>query len=155
MPRLTPQTRAHYGVPDGWNFGIETRVQWRDVDMLAHAHHLSYLAHCEDVRSEYQAEVGLLQSGTDHPSQVIACIRAQYHGSLAFRDDVLVATRTVRLGRSSSTAGYAVWKDSKCLFSAEMDLVLYDLKLALAVPLADSVRERIRLLDPAVVEGHE
>jgi acyl-CoA thioester hydrolase len=54
--------------------------------------------------------MGLPPLSADTPGPVIAEARIRYYRPLTYAEEILVAARTVRLGRTSFEMEYTVWK---------------------------------------------
>ncbi|MFT3987771.1 acyl-CoA thioesterase [Aestuariivirga sp.] len=147
--RISDAMRQRYGAPEGWNFGEERVVEWRDCDMLGHANHTASLLWCETLRVHYCEAIGLGTPSYDRPSTMIAQITARYLGQISFADHVLVCCRTLRIGRTSATVQYGVWTKGKQAFEAELVLVLFDQKSGTTVAYPDEVRRLVKELEPA------
>jgi acyl-CoA thioester hydrolase len=107
----TADELLRFGVPSPWWFAIRHRIRWSECDPFRHANHRAYLEWFEEARNRYLERMGLPPLSADTPGPVIAEARICYHRPLTYAEEILVAARTVRLGRTSFEMEYAVWKE--------------------------------------------
>jgi len=141
--------RKKFAISGNWNYGVLFKVRWREVDMLGHANHLTYLAYCEDVRNSYSQAIGLPAHGENALLHLIVSINAEYKESAQYDDDLLVTCRTEQIGRTSAIFGYAIWKNG-CIFTASSKSILFSPRLKQKIQYSDTVKEKIRKIDPEV-----
>ena len=107
----TAEELLRFGVPSPWWFAIRHRIRWSECDPFRHANHRAYLEWFEETRNRYLERMGLPPLSADTPGPVMAEAQIRYHRPLTYAEEILVAARTVRLGRTSFEMEYAVWKE--------------------------------------------
>jgi YbgC/YbaW family acyl-CoA thioester hydrolase len=123
------------------------RVRWAEVDMQKIVFNGHYLTYIDTAIAEYWREIGLPyphgyvdRYGTDI---YLRKATVEYLGSAGYDDVLTVCCRVARLGRSSMTFHFEIYRDSELLISAELVYVNADAEKK-AAPLADEVRERVK-----------
>jgi YbgC/YbaW family acyl-CoA thioester hydrolase len=143
---LDDATRAAFGVPAGWGFGLRHRVRWSEVDPFGHANHAAYLEWFEEARNRYLEAVGLPPLSPTTPGPVLARVEVDYRQPLAYGREVLVTARAVALRRTSLTMEYAVWSDglaARCVAR----IVLMVSATGERTPIPPAVRQRLLAAD--------
>jgi len=107
----TAEELLRFGIPSPWWFAIRHRIRWSECDPFRHANHRAYLEWFEEARNRYLERMGLPPLSADTPGPVMAEAHIRFHRPLTYGDEILVAARTVRLGRTSLEMEYAVWKE--------------------------------------------
>lgn len=149
--QLTNDRQSAFGIDDGWYFVMVRRARWQEVDGFGHVNNLAYLGYYEDARNNYLECVGLPPLNANEPGPVIATTTETYVKPLVFEDEFAVTARTVRLGRTSLTMEYAVWKDGLCATGqAVCVLMINSTGAKVAVP--GDVRARIKDLERATLD---
>ena len=123
------------------------RVRWAEVDMQKIVFNGHYLTYIDTAIADYWREIGLPyphgyvdRYGTDI---YLRKATVEYLGSAGYDDVLTVCCRVARLGRSSMTFHFEIYRDGALLISAELVYVNADADKK-AAPLPDDVRERVR-----------
>ena len=123
------------------------RVRWAEVDMQKIVFNGHYLTYIDTAIAEYWREIGLPypHGYVDRYGNDIYLRKAtvEYLGSARYDDVLTIGCRVARLGRSSMTFHFEIYRDSEHLITAELVYVNADASMK-AVPLPDEVRERVR-----------
>ena len=139
------------------------RVRWVEVDMqkvVFNGHHLTYidsaiadywraidLAYPEGYVDRYANDMFLRKAAVD------------YLGSAHYEDELAVHCRVAKLGRSSMTFAFEIWRERPApseatLIQAELLYVNADPKTMKAAPLPEDLRTRVRAYErTAPAEG--
>lgn len=125
------------------------RVRWAEVDMQKIVFNGHYLTYIDAAIAEYWRAIGL-----PYPDGYVERFASdlflrkatvEYLGSAGYDDELEVLCRASRLGRSSMTFLFEIWRGAaELLVTAELVYVNADPKAKTAAPLPDEVRERIR-----------
>ena len=123
------------------------RVRWAEVDMQKIVFNAHYLTYIDTAIAEYWREIGLPypHGYVDRYGNDIYLRKAtvEYLGSAGYDDVLTVCCRVARLGRSSMTFHFEIYRDRELLITAELVYVNADAeKKAAALP--DDVRERVK-----------
>jgi YbgC/YbaW family acyl-CoA thioester hydrolase len=123
------------------------RVRWAEVDMQKIVFNGHYLTYIDTAIAEYWREIGLPypagyveRYGTDI---YLRKATLEYLGSARYDDLLTVCCRVARLGRSSMTFVFELYRDAELLISAELIYVNADSSMK-AAPLPEDLRERVR-----------
>ena len=123
------------------------RVRWAEVDMQKIVFNGHYLTYIDTAIAEYWREIGLPypHGYVDRYGSDIYLRKAtvEYLGSAGYDDVLTVCCRVARLGRSSMTFHFEIYRDRELLITAELVYVNAD-PAKKAAPLPDDVRERVK-----------
>ena len=122
------------------------RVRWAEVDMQKIVFNAHYLTYIDTAIAEYWREIDLPyphgyveRYGSDI---FLRKATVEYLGPARYDDELTVCCRVAKLGRSSMTFHFEIYRAADLLISAELVYVNADASMK-AVPLPDDVRERI------------
>jgi YbgC/YbaW family acyl-CoA thioester hydrolase len=139
------------------------RVRWAEVDMQKVVFNGHYLTYIDTAIAEYWREIGL-----PYPAGYLARYAndvflrkatVEYLGSARYDDALAVYCRASRLGRSSMTYLFEIWREGPepsdaPLVTAELVYVNADPASMKAAPLPAELRERVRAYErTAPLEG--
>ena len=124
------------------------RVRWAEVDMQKIVFNGHYLTYIDTAIAEYWRAIGL-----DYPEGYVARYASdmflrkatlEYLGSALYDDELDVHCRAARLGRSSVTFVFEIWRGtSDLLVTAELVYVNAHPGGKSAVPLPEDFRKRV------------
>jgi len=122
------------------------RVRWAEVDRQDVVFNGNYFLYFDVVIAEYWRAIGfnypadLVPLGMD-----IFAIKAgaEFHGSATYEDELDVACRVSRIGRSSMTFRLGIWRGAEHLTTGELVYVNADPKTRKSVPWPESLRQAI------------
>jgi acyl-CoA thioester hydrolase len=125
------------------------RVRWAEVDMQKIVFNGHYLTYIDTAIADYWRAIGLPypEGYVERYASDMFLRKAtvEYHGSARYDDELDVLCRASRLGRSSMTFLFEIWRGAaEMLVSAELVYVNADPKTRAAAPLPDEIRERVR-----------
>ena len=123
------------------------RVRWAEVDMQKIVFNGHYLTYIDSAIAEYWREIGLPyphgyveRYGSDI---YLRKATVDYLGSAGYDDVLTVCCRVARLGRSSMTFHFEIYRERELLITAELVYVNADPAMK-AAPLPDDLRERVK-----------
>jgi YbgC/YbaW family acyl-CoA thioester hydrolase len=124
------------------------RVRWAEVDMQKIVFNGHYLTYIDTAVAEYWRAIGLPypegyveRYGSD---LFLRKATVEYLGSARYDDELAVLCRTAKLGRSSMTFLFGIWRgDADLLVTAELVYVNAEPQAKKAVPLPEDVRRRV------------
>jgi YbgC/YbaW family acyl-CoA thioester hydrolase len=125
-------------------------VRWAEVDMQKIVFNGHYLTYIDTAVAEYWREIGLPypQGYVERYANDLYLRKAtlEYLGSARYDDLLAVCCRVGRLGRSSMTFHFEIYRqpDEAPLVSAELVYVNADPSGMKAAPLPEELRERVR-----------
>jgi YbgC/YbaW family acyl-CoA thioester hydrolase len=126
------------------------RVRWVEVDMQKIVFNGHYLTYIDTAIAEYWREIGLPypQGYVERYANDVYLRRAtvEYLGSARYDDLLAVCCRVARLGRSSMTFQFEIYREAEdaALVTAELVYVNADPASMQPAPLPEELRERIR-----------
>lgn len=129
------------------------RVRWAEVDMQKIVFNGHYLTYIDTAIAEYWREIGLPypEGYVERYANDVFLRKAtvEYLGSARYDDVLTVHCRVGRLGRSSMTFHFEIYRDAPersdaPLVSAELVYVNADPKTMKAAPLPEELRGRVR-----------
>jgi YbgC/YbaW family acyl-CoA thioester hydrolase len=123
------------------------RVRWAEVDMQKIVFNGHYLTYIDTAIAEYWREIGLPYPAgyVERYGSDIYLRKAtlEYLGSARYDELLTVGCRVAKLGRSSMTFQFEIYRESEMLIGAELVYVNADPAMK-AAPLPDDLRERVR-----------
>ena len=125
------------------------RVRWAEVDMQKIVFNGHYLTYIDTAIAEYWREIGLPypHGYVDRYKNDVYLRKAtvEYLGSARYDDQLEVCCRVARLGRSSMTFLFEIYREGedRPLVTAELVYVNADPVSMKAAPLPDDVRSRV------------
>jgi len=129
------------------------RVRWAEVDMQKVVFNGHYLTYIDTAIAEYWRAIGLAypEGYVDRYANDVFLRKAsvEYLGSARYDDELAVHCRVSKLGRSSMTFAFEIWRErpepsSAPLITAELVYVNADQKTMKAAALPEDVRVRVR-----------
>ena len=138
---------------DDFNCIHRLRVRWAQVDMQKVVFNGHYLTYIDTAFADYLREIGLPYPDgyVDKYANDIFLRKAavEYLGSARYDDELAVYCRVAKLGRSSITFQFEIWREgpeasAAALITAELVYVNAEPKTMKAAPLPDDVRARVR-----------
>lgn len=125
------------------------RVRWAEVDMQKIVFNGHYLTYIDAAIADYWRAIGL-----PYPEGYVARYASdmflrkatlEYLGSARYDDELDVHCRASRLGRSSVTFQFEIWRGTEnLLITAELVYVNAHPETKSAVPLPEDFRQRVR-----------
>ncbi len=140
---------------DGFRHCYTTDVRFRDLDAFGHVNNAVILTYAEAGRVDYLAHVvhdGQLRDLT-MLSVILAEITVTFRSPIYFGERVVVATRVVRMGRSSMHMEARITADDREAALARNVLVHYDHTTRHSTPLPDDARARIAAFEDIALQG--
>ena len=126
----------------------ELRVRWAEVDMQKIVFNGHYLTYIDSAIAEYWREIGLPypHGYVDRYGSDIYLRKAtvEYLGSAGYDDVLTVCCRVARLGRSSMTFHFEIYRQAEVLITAELVYVNADPSTMKAAPLPEDLRARVQ-----------
>jgi acyl-CoA thioester hydrolase len=133
---------------------IPIEVRFRDLDAIGHVNNAVYLTYLEQARLAYWAE---LTGRVDLRSIdiILARVEIDYRSPVSLGESLDVAVRCVSLRRSSCTLALTLTerKSGRLVAEAQNVVVYYDYAAGRSLPIPETLRQRIRELDPEVAEA--
>ena len=126
----------------------ELRVRWAEVDMQKIVFNGHYLTYIDTAIAEYWREIGLPYPDgyVERFGNDIYLRKAtlEYLGSARYDEQLAVCCRVARLGRSSMTFHFEIYRQAEVLITAELVYVNADPATMKAAPLPEDLRARVQ-----------
>ena len=123
------------------------RVRWAEVDMQKIVFNGHYLTYIDTAIAEYWREIGLPYPDgyVQRFANDIYLRKAtlEYLGAARYDDELTVCCRVAKLGRSSMTFHFEIYRETEMLITAELVYVNADPSTMKAAPLPDDLRTRV------------
>jgi acyl-CoA thioester hydrolase len=122
------------------------RVRWAEVDRQDVVFNGHYFLYFDVAIAEYWRAIGfqypddILAHGTD-----IYAVKAsaEYHGSATYEDVLDIGCRAARIGRSSMTFVFGVWRGGERITSGELVYVNADPKTRKSAPWPEGLKSAV------------
>ena len=114
-------------------------IRFSDQDSMGHVNNVSYAAYIETGRLLYFVDTLKAFPGIENHF-VLANLNIDYVREMHFPGEARVGTRTMRVGRSSITTGYGVFKGDICCATATCVNVHINLETRRGKPFPDDLR---------------
>jgi len=123
------------------------RVRWAEVDMQKIVFNGHYLTYIDTAIAEYWREIGLPYPDgyLERYANDIYLRKAtlEYLGPARYDDQLTVCCRVAKLGRSSMTFHFEIYRQAEVLITAELVYVNADPSTMKAAPLPADLRARV------------
>jgi YbgC/YbaW family acyl-CoA thioester hydrolase len=138
---------------DDYSCTHRLRVRWAEVDMQKVVFNGHYLTYIDTAIADYWRAIGLAypEGYVDRYANDVFLRKAslEYLGSARYDDELAVHCRVSKLGRSSMTFVFEIWRERPDpspapLITAELVYVNADPKTMKAAALPEDVRARVR-----------
>ncbi len=133
----------------------QLRVRWAEVDMQKIVFNGHYLTYIDTAVAEYWRAIGLPypEGYVERYANDMFLRKAtvEYLGSARYDDLLTVCCRVAKLGNSSMTFAFEIYRDKEdaALVTAELVYVNADTKTMKAAPLPQDVRDRVSRFEKA------
>ena len=121
------------------------RVRYGETDQMGVAYHANYLVWCEIGRTDLMRALGPSYAEMEQGGLRLAVAEAslRYAAPARYDDELAVCCRVARLGRSSMTFQFEIYRQARVLITAELVYVNADPSTMKAAPLPEELRERV------------
>lgn len=126
---------------DSFTFFHPMRVRWADADAQGVVFYPEYFVYFDVAMTEYMRRMGLDGAGMEEFVTVHA--EADYRGSARWDDEIEVGVRCMRLGRSSMTLAFGVFRGEDVLTEGQNTYVHIDPGAQAPEPLPEELVETI------------
>jgi acyl-CoA thioester hydrolase len=125
-------------------------VRWGDMDRMAHVNNAKYFTYCESARMSYFDAIQLYQHAENEmhgPALVSAT--CNFLRQVQYPAQLEVGTRVSKIGRSTFTHEYRIWRSGteQVVADGTAVVVWVDYAAGKAVPLPPTVKAAIELLE--------
>ncbi len=149
----TPMTND-YPPPEGFRHGVPIQVRWADLDAMGHVNNAKYLTYLEQARIHYINTLGLWDGQATRRGMIMARVELDYKFPLTLAGEVVVYTRTSRLGTKSLDTEQQVVRyldgEARVAAAAKITLVVYDYERGQSAPIPDAWRATLTAYEPGL-----
>ena len=131
------------------------RVRWAEVDMQHVVFNANYLMYFDVAIAEYWRAIAQGASRDFHDDYMkLYSVKAviEYHGSARYDELIEVACRLARLGRSSLTFAFGIWRGAEHLVSGEIVYVHVEPGSRKGTPIPQDLREAMHAYERVAPE---
>ena len=129
-------------------------VRWGDMDAYGHVNNVNFLRYLESGRVDYAHKVYGRSIEAGEQSIVLADTQCSFRRQLHYPADVVVLTRTARIGRTSMTMEQCIVQDEDLLVAASRSvLVWFDFPSQRPAVVPDELKARIAAYETTPPEG--
>lgn len=120
------------------------KIRFNDLDSLGHLNNCAFAVYCESGRVEFLEDLhaNALRGGAEI-NWVIVSLSIDFRAQGHYPGTCDIGTRVVRVGGKSVTLGQALFVGDTCIATATSVVVLSDLRAGKAVPMPDSLRDKL------------
>lgn len=126
---------------DQFAFFHPMRVRWAECDVQGVVFYPQYFVYFDVAMTEYMRELGF--TGPVMTEFLTVHAEADYRGSARWDDEIEIGVRCARLGRSSMTLDFAIFRDGEVLTEGTNTYVHVDLDAHASAPHPDELVETI------------
>ncbi len=124
-------------------FSIELPVQFRDIDVMGHVNHATYLQYMETARVELARKLGLVRGGF-RSSFILASARAEYKKPIRDERRITVSVWVSRIGDRSWDLDYTIRGPRGVEYAlGRTTQVAYDYKTRSAVRISRKLKTKL------------
>jgi YbgC/YbaW family acyl-CoA thioester hydrolase len=133
---------------EGYQVVFEHEVLFRDMDMMRHVNNVAFVALMEDARMKYW-KVLRKEHGLRKISFITAELTCRYHTPAHLGETLVIGIRMRTLGRKSFHFEYRMQDKAsgRLVTEGRSVQVMYDYKEQQSVPLDESMRSAVALLE--------
>jgi len=120
------------------------RVRWAEVDMQHVVFNANYLMYFDVAIAEYWRAIAEGAARDFHDEYMrLYSVKAtiEYHASARYDEEIEIGCRLARLGRSSLTFAFGIWRESEHLVSGELVYVHVESGASKGTPIPERLRE--------------
>lgn len=143
-----------YPPPEGYRHATPIEVRWGDLDAMGHVNNAKYLTYMEHARIRYINDIHVWDGQNSRRGMIMARVELDYKFPLTLAGDVVVYTRTSRLGNKSLDTEQQVVRyldgRAEIAAAARIVLVVYDYDNARSMPIPDHWRETLIAFEPGL-----
>jgi acyl-CoA thioester hydrolase len=132
-------------------FSIELPVQFRDIDVMGHVNHATYLQYMETARVELARSLGQVTEGF-RSGFILASARCEFKKPITDERRITVTVWVTRIGDRSWDLDYSIRGPRRVEYAAgRTTQVAYDYKTRSAVQISGRFKRKLaKYLDPPV-----
>jgi len=124
-------------------FSIELPVQFRDIDVMGHVNHATYLQYMETARVELARSLGLVTKGF-RSGFILASARCEFKKPITDERRIIVTVWVSRIGDRSWDLDYAIRGPNQVEYAVgRTTQVAYDYKTRSAVQISGKLKREL------------
>lgn len=130
---------------DAYAHRTTLQVRFRDIDAFKHVNNAVFFSYVEQARIRYLLDVLEPDRPLDRLPLILARVELDYRSPITFGEEVEIATRVDRIGRSSIAMSHRMTAGPRDRLAGDVHTVLvtYDYDSARPVPVPDEWRTKI------------
>lgn len=136
---------------EGFPVVVRFPLHWGEMDALGHVNNARFFTWFESARIALFTRVGILADKPRDVGPILATTSCDFLVPVVYPGDISVGARVVKVGTTSLSIDYAVFRDDApgrpCARGSSV-VVLVDYKSGTKVPVPDAIRAAIDKLQP-------
>jgi len=115
--------------PVKFNFSIQMKVAWGDMDAFGHVNNVSYARYFENARAEYFSSFSLWSAKLDKQASgpVLIHMDLDYRRQTTYPQSLILSVGITKASRRSFSMGCSMWNESdECVLTASADFMWFD-----------------------------
>lgn len=130
---------------DAFRHRTTIQVRFRDTDAFGHVNNAVFFSYVELARIRYLIDALEPEHGFEGMPLILARVECDFRSPILFGQEVTIATRVDRIGRSSIAMSHRMTAspDDRVVGDVQSVLVTYDYAASRPMPVPDGWRERI------------
>ena len=130
-------------------------VRFRDIDAFGHVNNAVFFSYVEQARFAYFLDVVAAGEAFDRLPLILARVELDFRAPIFYGDEVVVATRIDRIGRSSIGMSHRMTAGPEGRLAGDVAAVLvtYDYEASRPMPVPEGWRERMSAYEGRALEA--
>jgi len=128
------------------------QIRFNDIDIMGHVNNAIFQHYFDFARLGYFRDVFGEQMSWNGTSLILASLSIDYHHMVHLNDEIIIASRTIRLGNKSLQMVQEVQKlpDREIMASSSGVMVAWDASRGCSVPVPGKWKEQIMVFEKEV-----
>ncbi len=136
-------------MPDDYPIHLRFALQWGEMDALGHVNNTRFFAWFESARIATFERIGVLADKPRAVGPILATTTCDFLQPVVYPGHMLVGCRVSRIGNTSMTFEYVVWRDDALdtpVAKGSSVIVLVNYETGEKVPVPSDVRDAVHAL---------
>jgi acyl-CoA thioester hydrolase len=125
-------------------FTLTMAVRYGDLDPNGHVNHMLYLAFLEECRLAHRRDLDVRLQMDEKLGWPVGGLNIRYIASLTYPGDAVIESAPIKIGRTSFTLGYGIYRGDTVMALAYSQTVCIDNRLGRSVRLPDALVQDIK-----------
>lgn len=144
LTSLGPEDLRGAGIPEPWNYGVQDRVRFGEIDVLGHVNNTVYLKWFETLRLNFFRDL-INPKVTNRQTIVLRNAGVDFMAEILPDESYILTARTVEMRNTSFTQHYGVWVDGA--LRATGHAIIVTVENGAKAPIANDLRAALKVID--------